>query len=166
MVEIYKNINGFPNFAISNYGNVLHNKTLNISKKFIDSGGYYFVNLWNDGCAKTYRIHRLVGEYFIPNPKNLQCIDHKNRIRTDNNIQNLRWVTHQENMRNRTKRKNCSSIYVGVRFRKDTNRWNAYTKIDGKHMSLGCFSTELEAAKAYNDYIINNNLESFVLNNI
>lgn len=65
-----------------------------------DNGhGYLWVAL--DGKKNTRRyIHRLVAEYFIPNPKNKPHIDHINTKRGDNRMINLRWVTRSENMCN------------------------------------------------------------------
>lgn len=42
-------------------------------------------------------IHRLVALAFIPNPENGRVVDHINRVKTDNRVENLRWVTHSEN---------------------------------------------------------------------
>lgn len=42
-------------------------------------------------------IHRLVAEYFIPNPHNKKYVNHKNCIRNDNRADNLEWVTAKEN---------------------------------------------------------------------
>ena len=47
-------------------------------------------------------IHRLpkIGEYYIDNPNDAPCIDHIDRNKLNNSIDNLRWVTHKENMNN------------------------------------------------------------------
>lgn len=75
---------------ISNYGNVKGRKlSLN------DKG--YFTFCYQD---KTYKLHRVVAELFIPNPDNKRCIDHINTIRTDNRVENLRWCSQKENINN------------------------------------------------------------------
>ena len=51
-------------------------------------------------AGKVYLVHCLIAEVFIPNPENKPQIDHINRIKTDNSVANLRWVTHSENQRN------------------------------------------------------------------
>lgn len=66
----------------------------------IDNDGYYQLRVKGH---KSPLLHRLIAETFIPNPDNLPCIDHINRIRTDNRIENLKWCTKEENNRN-TKR--------------------------------------------------------------
>ena len=65
-----------------------------------DSRGYKRVGLSKEGIVKFYSVHRLVAKAFIPNPQNKPCIDHINTIRDDNRVENLRWVTHEENSRN------------------------------------------------------------------
>ena len=58
---------------------------------------YLYVILYKNKKGKTQRIHRLVADAYIPNPKNKTCINHKNGIKTDNRIENLEWVTYSEN---------------------------------------------------------------------
>lgn len=50
--------------------------------------------------CKTYYVHRLVAETFIPNPENKPSIDHIDRNRANNDVSNLRWVTTKENAYN------------------------------------------------------------------
>ena len=64
---------------------------------------------------KDFLKHRLIAEQFIPNPDNLPFIDHINRIRTDNRIENLRWISRSENNKNRTlATENSNIIYEYV----------------------------------------------------
>ena len=73
-------------------GRILHPK--------IDRGGYCIYSLCKDGQSKSFRGHRLVADAFIPNTENKPCIDHINCVRSDNRLENLRWVTHKENNNN------------------------------------------------------------------
>lgn len=59
--------------------------------------GYYRGCLNKDGTGISVFIHRLVAEAFIPNPKNLPTVNHKNGVKTDNRVENLEWMTIEEN---------------------------------------------------------------------
>ena len=111
MEEIYKKIDGYDNYEISNFGN-----TGKVLKPCINSCGYYIVNLYKDRNRKSFYTHRLIALYFIPNPDNLPFIDHIDRNRANYSIQNIRWVSYSNNCRNRTKMQNLSSKYIGVIF--------------------------------------------------
>lgn len=71
-----------------------------ILPKRLSKQGYEIVSLSKDGKTYTRKVHRLVAEAFIPNPENKPCIDHINTVKTDNRVENLRWVTYAENMNN------------------------------------------------------------------
>lgn len=60
-------------------------------------GGYYQIRLDN----KTKYVHRIVAETFIPNPDNKPFVDHIDRNRSNNSVENLRWVTSTENNNNK-----------------------------------------------------------------
>lgn len=66
-------------------------------KPWNDSHGYQSVSLSKDGNVKKVKVHRLVAEAFIENPKNKPTINHINEIRDDNHVDNLEWATYQEN---------------------------------------------------------------------
>jgi predicted GNAT family N-acyltransferase len=69
-------------------------------------------------------------------------IDHINGNRLDNNINNLRLVSNQQNSFNRTRAR-------GYTWNKRNKNWNAQIMLNGKHIHLGCYTTEDEARKAY-----------------
>ena len=62
-----------------------------------DSNGYLMVTLCKNGKTKSYYVHRLIAEAYIPNPDNKPQVNHKNGNKTDNRIENLEWVTISEN---------------------------------------------------------------------
>jgi hypothetical protein len=106
-MEIWKPIIDHPEYYISNLGRVKKNdKILN---QYIDNG-YHRVCFKN----KNFKVHRLIGIAFIPNPDNKPFIDHINRNRSDNSLNNLRWVTNSENIINQDGRSNINqkNIYI------------------------------------------------------
>ena len=70
-----------------------------IMKPSIIRIGYEQIDLSKKDNAETVYVHRLVGKAFIENPYNKEQINHKNGVKTDNRVENLEWVTSQENMR-------------------------------------------------------------------
>jgi len=100
--EIWKTIEDFPNYMISNLGRVKRSVgqyclTEHILKPQKYRKGYLYVGLCDKGQYTHKKIHRLVLEAFVgPAPKGRVC-DHINKIRNDNRLKNLRWVTYKEN---------------------------------------------------------------------
>lgn len=71
-----------------------------ILKGHLDSYGYLRVGLWDGKKVRTVPVHRIVAEAFIDNPSNLPCVDHINTIKSDNRVNNLRWVSQKQNSNN------------------------------------------------------------------
>lgn len=102
MLEIWKDIKDYEgSYKISNLGRVKSIKfnKEKILKQSLTKNGYYRIELrdFNKGINKFY-VHRLVGLVFINNPDNKKEINHIDKIRTNNNANNLEWVTHAENL--------------------------------------------------------------------
>lgn len=94
--EIWKDIRDYEGiYEISNFGRVKREKKILKSSK--NSMGYYLVSLSKNGKSKTYSIHRLVAETFIPNPSNFSCVNHKDENKENNKLDNLEWCTYQYN---------------------------------------------------------------------
>lgn len=64
-----------------------------------NGSGYMQCNIIHNGKRKKRYVHRLVAEAFIPNPAHLPEVDHIDNDRANNAVENLRWVTHKENMK-------------------------------------------------------------------
>lgn len=73
---------------------------------------------------------------------------------------NCRWADKRTQQQNtRRLQSNNTSGYRGVCWHKHNKKWTAFLKINYKNINLGSFETPLEAAKAYDQYVIDNNLE-------
>jgi hypothetical protein len=106
-----KELKDFPGYSITKDGKVFsykkkspiekdkidYSKPPKQLKPFSDSCGYARIKLYKNGKGYTLKIHRLVAQTYIENPENLPCINHKNKIRNDNRIENLEWCDPQYN---------------------------------------------------------------------
>ena len=123
---------GYEDYLIYNDGRVFSKKRNRFLKPGSDRGGYKYVVLSKKGKCKTHKIHRLIAGQYIPNPENKKCVDHINRIRTDNRVENLRWATHSENGQNRTKQIDNNSGHKNISYDKQNNRWQFQKRINKK----------------------------------
>lgn len=120
-MEVLKQIEGFNgNYFVSNIGNVYSKANGEFElKNTFDSHGYRRVKLWCNGKSKNFLIHRLVAQYFIKNPNNLETVDHINGDKKDNRKENLRWMTHEYNSaRNKTHLTDAEVRYIRQNYKR------------------------------------------------
>ena len=100
-MEEWKQIKGYDDYYVSSRGNVYSKKTekIMIPSPRGKTSPYLSVVLRKDGAQKTYSVHRLVAEAFIPNPYGKETVNHLDGDKTNNNVTNLEWATRSENDR-------------------------------------------------------------------
>lgn len=121
MAEAWKKIKEFSNYEASTHGNIRNIKTKRILKPS-KSTGYAQIVLRKDNKSYTKRVHPIIAQTFIRNPKNKSIINHKNWDTFDNRVENLEFSTHlQQSLHKRkpaNKKSKCRPIW---RINKDTN---------------------------------------------
>ena len=135
-----KPIPGFPNYSITPDGRLFNTKQHRWVKTSINrQTGYLTVGLDVDEGRfrwKQMRVNRLVALAYIPNPENKPIVDHINRKRLDNRVENLRWATIKENLNN----KQVGRGHIERIGRKCRLHWSA----NGIHLNES-FATKQEA---------------------
>lgn len=114
-----------------------------------ETSGYWIITF----KAEIYKAHRIAW-LFVHGAQPFGQIDHINGKRDDNRISNLREVTNRENQQNNWRHR--AGKNVGVSFKKDKNKWKAYTHVLGKQKHLGYFETESEAFMARKKFLSEN----------
>lgn len=98
MDEKWKEIKGFKDYKISNYGRIFSlksNKYLSLQK---NKYGYLKVSLWLNGKSYSFLVHRLVALHFIPNRnKKYNQVNHIDGNKINNKYNNLEWVDNAHN---------------------------------------------------------------------
>ena len=136
---------GHPNYQIYPDGRVW---SKNGRGRFLKSAknkdsNYEIVSLHTNNKLKTFTIHRLVAIHYIPNPNDYPCVDHTNRIRDDNRIENLRWASYYMNNQNRSISKSNTSGHSSIGFYKKAQRWKFQKNIFGQCYSK-CFISKID----------------------
>lgn len=99
-MELFKVIDEFPQYQISNLGNIKNSKgELLVIGRRKSNSGYIQVRLYDNGKYHYRYLHRLIAKSFIPNPNNYRTINHINGNKLDNRIQNLEWASDEMQQR-------------------------------------------------------------------
>ena len=162
--EIFKTIPNYPNYQVSNLGNLIvlpryvkgrwgkvFKKGYNING-YITKKGYLRTTLGGkDGIRTHFFIHQLVAMAFLNHfrDNNKAQIDHIDNNRLNNNVNNLQILTALEHSHKTKKEIKSSSKYIGVSWFERDSLWRARFKT--KH--LGYFKTEIEASNAHKEAV-------------
>lgn len=102
-------------YAVTSCGKVWSYKRQKFLSPGLNHRGYLQVILYKDGKSKSFRVHKLVAEAYIPNPQNLETVDHIDEYKTHNYVSNLRWLSRGEN-KSRSWSKSVRCIETGQIF--------------------------------------------------
>ena len=115
-MEIYKDIEGYEGYQVSNHGNVKSlereckgkSRKDKILKPFNNKDGYLRVGLYKEGKLKNHYVHRLVAEAFIENHNNFREINHRDEDKANNCVSNLEWCDRKYNINYGTRNEKIS----------------------------------------------------------
>lgn len=144
MEEIWKPVYGYEGlYEVSNLARV-RNMSGYIMKQYISKWDYIVVGLSRNGKTRQNSIHVLVAEAFIE-PRNGKDVNHKDRNRQNNSIENLEVVSKRENCNHAIEKTN--GLPIGVW--KDKKKYRVEMSIKGKRVQIGNFYTVEDARRAY-----------------
>jgi hypothetical protein len=150
-MEEWKDIPDYPNYQVSNLGNVRSLKfgKVKLLKPILHHCGYHMLNLFKENKRNKYPLHQLVAMAFLNHkPDGMDfVIDHINSDKLDNRLNNLRIITNRENISK--ERSDRRDLPIGVYPYNGKYKYRVYITIGGKQKSLGYFNDVEEAAQTY-----------------
>jgi hypothetical protein len=133
--EVWAPVSGFPSYEVSTYGRLYsHNQNL-ILKPWTSHWGYLQAKLSMNGITKTVTIHRLVAETFLSGASPDLEVNHIDGDKTYNHVDNLEWVTREENIQHGYDTELISSRKRRV---ENLDTGEIYPSITEAAHSLGC----------------------------
>jgi len=121
-------------YKINRVGEIFNVKRNIIMKLQSNRHGYKVVGLSKNGLRKLYGVHRLLCIQFLENPENKPCVDHIDRNKQNNNLENLRWVTISENCSNK-------AVSGSIIKNKKCESYQAFYRIEPKNVKRKAFKT-------------------------
>lgn len=156
--EIWKDIDNYPNYQVSNFGNVKslkNNKLLRLSAE-----EYKKCFLYCNGKRKTFRVHRLVAQAFLPNPNSYEVVNHIDGNKYNNCVENLEWCTYSYNTKHTYEFLGRTAYFKGKNRSEETNKKISIAnkgKSKSKEHIQKLKDVKRKNAKCINQYDKNNN---------
>lgn len=101
----WRTVKEYERYEVNTKGEIRHKKRKHILTPRKNSGGYLYVGFNIEGKRKNFAVHRIVANAFIPNPNGYSEVNHKDYDRTNNNVDNLEWVSSSQNKSTLMKKK-------------------------------------------------------------
>lgn len=136
MEEIWRSIEDFEDYEVSNLGRVRSLKRNIILRQFEYRGGYLEVHLRKPGIKVHKKIHRLVAEAFIPNYNNYSEVNHKDEDKKNNQVNNLEWCSRSYN-----------NTYNGRHYTVGEKHWKPVAQYDLNGNFIALYNSQTEASK-------------------
>lgn len=139
-------------YEVSDEGEIRNVETGRVLKQR-DSNGYRTCYITRDGRTSCYMVHRVVAKTFIPMIEGKNVVDHINRDKTDNTVQNLRWTDTSQNNRNRSRFHSKTDGLHNI-----TQNGNKFVVsfMQNRETTRKSFDTQEEAIAWRDDFIQNN----------
>lgn len=156
--EIWKDIDNYPNYQISNFGNVKSLKNNKLLK--LSAGEYKKCFLYCNGKRKTFRVHRLVAQAFLPNPNGFEVVNHIDGNKYNNCVENLEWCTYSYNTKHTYEFLGRTAYFKGKNRSEETNKKISIAnkgKPKSKEHIQKLKDVKRKNAKCINQYDKNNN---------
>jgi len=169
MEEEWRDVVGYEGlYQVSNLGRIKSiakgkgRRSGRILINCFDAYGYLLCSFCRNGVPIKVKVHRIVAFAFLNPPLftgERYVVDHINGDRSDNNVENIRFVTHRYNVTEgfRVDMNKYSSKYTGVSKRKGDKTWRAAIWVKNKCKDLGHFENEIDAHYAYQNELFNIN---------
>ena len=102
-MEVWKDCVDYPDlFEVSNLGSFRNKRNKRLLKQFTHPHGYLHVSTkvgGRKGKCVTFKVHREVAKAFLDNPESLPCVNHKDGVKSNNQVENLEWISFSGNTR-------------------------------------------------------------------
>ncbi len=144
--EEWRTISENDKYEVSNLAQIRNTKTKRILKKSLLPSGYEKISLLAQNGRKTHLVHRLIAKAFIPNLNNFPQVNHKDRNKANNRVENLEWATRSMNQ------KHCvetgTNLYKRAVWRRDLegNEVEIFTSITEAAKAVGCSKENIFAS--------------------